>query len=99
MNKLRIVNIDNYNYLLEDENGKEYNLFIELMNTNIVLKKGMILYIHSELLDKNYKEYSNMYTFGSLGSNYSRSLDKENYVDIIVVINNNKKEYLQRYYG
>ncbi len=99
MKKLIVEKKDFCNYVLKDEQGITYRLFIELMNTDLTLDINDTIYIHDELLDKNYKEYSTMYTFGSLGTKYSRELKKENYIDIIVVIKNNKKNYLQRYYG
>ena len=100
MIKLIVQEKDNYcNYILEDDNGNKYKVFIELMNTEIVLDIGDIIYMHKELLDRDYKEYSRMYTFGSLGTKYSRDINKDNYVDVIVIYKDNKKYYLQRYYG
>ena len=99
MKKLTVLKKDYCNYTFLDEDNNEYKIFIELMNTDLSIDLNDTIYIHNELLDKNYKEYSTMYTFGSLGSKYAREVKKENYIDIIVLIKNNKKNYLQRYYG
>lgn len=99
MKKLTIINIDNYEYTLRDNNNLNYNLNLEFQNIDIKPKTGDCIYMSDELLNKNYQEYSNTYTFGPLGSFYGRTITNENNPDIIKLQIDNESLYLQRYYG
>lgn len=98
MRKLKIIKIDNYNYELQDSNNKIYNLILEFMDINVFPKVNDYLYISKNLLDKKYKEYSIMYSFGSLDSEYGRKIDKDS-PDIIGLESDNNIIYLKRLYG
>ncbi len=99
MKKLTIINIDNYEYTLKDKNDLNYNFNLEFQNIKIKPKVGDYFYMSDELLNKNYQEYSNTYTFGPLGSLYGKTINDENNPDIIKLQIDNESLYLQRYYG
>ena len=89
MKKLKIINKDEYsNYVLEDNNGMEYELNINFMNIDYP-KIGTILYVPESVLKEN------------VSLNYGLIDEKtiENKEELIVVVYNDKKLYLQRYYG
>ena len=99
MKKLTIINIDNYEYVLRDNNNLNYNLNLEFQNIDVKPKTGDYIYMSDELLNKNYREYSNTYTFGPINKSYGRTITNENNPDIIRINADNASLYLQRYYG
>ena len=99
MKKLKIIEVDNYEYHLKDNDNKDYIINIEFQNIDELPKVNDYIYISNELLDKNYREYSNNYTFGPLNSEYGRNINDENNPDIVKIIINDKTIYLKRLYG
>ena len=97
MKKLRILKVDKYDYILEDYKNNKYKFNIEFQGIEKFPKENDIIYIPNNLLNKNYKEYSNVYTFGNLDNNCGRNIINEE--DIIILIINNNKYYLKRLYG
>lgn len=91
MIKLIIKEIDNYNYILEHNNIK-YNLTIELINTDITLSKGDIIYIEKSVIQEKIP-----LIFGPINGKYSKN--ELNEKEFITILKNNNKIYLQRYYG
>ena len=91
MIKLKIINIEKYNYILES-NRKIYNLIIEKKKK----KKPTIndiIYISSKILKEK-----NIYTYGPLKGQYckNKNITEE---ELMKVITPNEEYYLQRYYG
>ena len=87
MKKIKIIKIDNYNYTLFD--GKRiYEKNIELYSDKKI-KVNDILYISEKILKEN-----NLFAFSDLFQDKNIEAD-----DIIKVISNNDKYYLQRIYG
>ena len=99
MKRLKIIKKDNYLYTLEDKNNKKYKFNLEFITTNIIPNINDYIYMSEELLDKNYKEYSNIYTFGPLDSLHGRDINNENNPDIIRIDIKEKSIYLKRLYG
>ncbi len=99
MKKLEVVGVDKYNYLLKDNSQKEYNIELEFYDIKILPNIGSYIYMSENLLNKNYKEYSTSYCFGPLGQPYGRNIEDEEDNDILLLEIDNKKIYLQRYYG
>ncbi|MBR3161129.1 MAG: hypothetical protein IKF19_00155 [Bacilli bacterium] len=99
MKKLKIVNKKNSLYILEDNNKIKYKFNIEFQDINIIPNINDYIYLSKVLLDNNYNEYSNMYTFGSLDSSYGRNIINENSPDIIRIDIKEKSIYLKRLYG
>lgn len=99
MKKLKIVKKDNYLYTLEDKDNKQYILNIEFQDIEINPNINNYIYLSEKLLDKNYKEYSSMYTFGLLDSIYGRKITNDNSPDIIRIDTKEKSIYLKRLYG
>lgn len=85
MKEYIFTDINKFNYKLVDENGKEYKKNIEFYGLDPV--KGDRLYIFEEVI-----ENEDMLTYGPI---YSKKEEKE----YITVLHNDKKIYLQRYYG
>lgn len=86
MKLLTIINIDNYNYTLKDEYNNIYNLNIEIYDNE--LKVNDLIHISDRLIKEN-----TLLSFGPIKKEIS---NKE---DLLVVFRNNKKYYLERYYG
>ena len=99
MKKIKIIKKDKYIYTLKDNNNKQYTLNLEFIDIDTMPDKNDYIYISEKLLDKNYKEYSNMYTFGPLDSSYGRIIDNENNPDIIRIDIGKNSIYLKRFYG
>ena len=86
MKLLIIINIDNYNYTLKDEYNNIYNLNIEIYDNE--LRINDLIYISDNLIKENA-----LLSFGPIKKEIS---NKE---DLLVVLRNNEKYYLERYYG
>ena len=100
MKKLKIIEIDNYLYTLKDEENKIYKFTFEFHDIETLPKINEYIYMSDELLDINYKEYSNFYAFGSLEDTSGRKVDGDkNIQDVIAVQTDTKKKYLKRLYG
>lgn len=99
MVKLRIVNKNNYEYKLEDEEKKTYNINIEISETGIKPQIDDYIYISNELLNPRYSGYSTSYTFGNLDSKYGKESINLADIDVIRIITNEKEIYLKRLYG
>ncbi|MDD3341505.1 MAG: hypothetical protein PHN72_04900 [Bacilli bacterium] len=98
MVKLKIKNIENFCYTLEND-GKTYHFVLEFYDLQMNLQKGDIIYMHELLLNEDFYEYSKYYCFGKLDSKYGRLALAENERDIILIIVNQQKIYLKRLYG
>ena len=100
MKNLKILNINNYKYELEDEEHNIYKLNIEFYDLEKEIKVNDYICMAEELLNKNYTEYSNFYRFGKLNSPYGRKITEiQNSIDIIGLKQSNNLIHLQRYYG
>ena len=85
MVKVKVLEVDNYIYTLEDNNKNTYEINTEFYDTKI--DKGDIIYI-----DENVLKEPNIYTYGPL-------LEEANVEDLVKIVKDNKDIYLQRYYG
>lgn len=95
MIKLLVVEKDNYIYSLKDEKGKKYILNIEFMDIDKKVSINDIIYIDEGIIKEN-----NFYTFGSPDKEqYGKKEDNIEEKDILILEQDNKKIYLQRYYG
>lgn len=95
MIKVKIEKIDGYNYYLRDENNKSYKLNIEFYD---LIEKPMVndeFYIHEQLL----QETPTMFSFGPLSGKYGREIESPDDDDLLILIMNDEKKYLKRYYG
>jgi hypothetical protein len=63
------------------------------------LPLGTAVYMHHELLNKKYREYSNHYYFGDLSSIYGRTVSSPDNVDCLTLEVGNEKIFLKRFYG
>lgn len=85
MKKLKVIQIDNFLYTLEDDNKEIYTINLEFYNTKVSI--GDYLFIPIKVLKEK-----NIYTYGEIIEN----TDVDEYIKII---HNNEEIYLQRYYG
>ena len=99
MIKLKIVNIDGYQYYLEDEDKRNYIFNLEFLDVEDGIKVGNFINISAELLNPRYAGYSTNYTFGSLESKYGKDKIKLNDIDVIKIETEDKEIYLKRLYG
>lgn len=91
MIKLKVINIEEYSYILET-NNQTYNLNIEFLGDKIP-KTNDIIYIDEKIIKEK-----NIYTYGPLNSKYSRNIDVSE-EELIKVVAPKDEYYLQRYYG
>lgn len=96
---LKIESIDNYIYILKDEQERKYTLNLEFIDMEERVKVGDSICMKEELLDKKYEGYSKCYTFGNLESEYGKANLQEGDIDIIKVILDDKEITLKRLYG
>ena len=99
MVKLRIESINKYKYELVDDNGEEYSLNIDLIDTEENLSLGDFIYIDKNLLDKKYEGYCQNYIFGNLDSKYGRANLEYGDIDVIKIEKEDKEILLKRLYG
>ena len=99
MKKLEITSKDNYDYILQDENGNIYNLNLEFLDVEEEIKVGNYINFSEELLDPKYDGYSKSYTFGNLDSKYGKANIELDDIDVIKVEWKDKNIYLKRLYG
>ena len=98
MKKMKIVNINGYEYELKNENNS-YKIGLEFYDLDEKIGINDHIFMSEKLLDKNYEEYDTFYRFGKLNGEYGRKLTTENTVDVIGLQIKEKIIYLQRYYG
>lgn len=93
MIKLKIIDIKDYDYVLEDNNNKTYNLNIEFYGIKENPKVDDYIYISKKLLREK-----NLYSFGPFNSIYGKlvSLTED---ELIKVVTSKEEFYLKRYYG
>lgn len=99
MVKLKIININNYNYELQNINDKKYNLNLEFFDIKDNLKVGDYIYMSAELLNPEYAGYSTNYTFGDLKNKYGRKNLSTGDIDVIRIEKGKEKILLKRLYG
>lgn len=94
MKELRVINKDGYRYILIDNDGKNYDLNIEIIDTDYDIKIGDILYISTVVVDKE-----RMFTLGKIDSKYGIDIEDINDLEVVVFVNDNIKYYFKRIYG
>ena len=96
MIRLKIKEINNNLYILEDINNNTYELTIYFYDINEQVKVNDYLYMQEKLLRKiNHSIIS----LGVLDSMYGNVIEDITDEDLVILITNNKKIYLKRYYG
>lgn len=96
MIKLKIKEINNSFYVLEDTNNNLYEMTIYFYDINDKVEINNYLYIHQKLLSKiNH----NVVSFGIINSIYGRKIEDIDDEDLVILSINNKNIYLKRYYG
>lgn len=93
MKKLKIEEIDNYNYSLKDSDNNYYNINIEFYDILDKVDIGDVLYMDEKLLKEK------ILNFGLLDSMHGRKINDSNDIDIAILEINDKKIYLKRIYG
>ena len=88
MKKVKLIKINEYDYIFEESNGKKYIINIEFYGDKLP-KEGDIIYFPDKILNEK-----NLYAYGGLKED--KNLDDE---DLIKIVSGNMDYYLQRYYG
>lgn len=96
MIRLKIKEINNSLYVLEDINNNVYELTIYFYDINDKAQVNDYLYMQEKLLSKiNHSIIS----LGVLDSIYGKVIEEITDEDLVILITNNKNIYLKRYYG
>ena len=96
MIRLKIKEINNSLYVLEDINNNIYELTIYFYDINDKAQVNDYLYMQEKLLSKiNHSIIS----LGVLDSIYGKVIEEITDEDLVILITNNKNIYLKRYYG
>lgn len=96
MIRLKIKEINNSLYVLEDINNNIYELTIYFYDIDNKVKVNDYLYMQEKLLRKiNHSIIS----LGVLDSMYGNVIEDITDEDLVILITNNKNIYLKRYYG
>ena len=96
MIRLDIKSVLGYNYLLVDNEDKEYNVNIEFYGIDENPMQGDILFLNEDLLnDIN----NNMVSFGPLGEKYGKDISSNSDKDVVYLSCKNGAVYLKRFYG
>lgn len=98
MIKMKIVKKENSLYSLKTENGKEYQLSLEILDFDEP-NENDYLCMHAELLNPRYEGYSTFYTFGNLENKYGKENISLNDIDVIKIIKDSNEMFLKRLYG
>lgn len=100
MAKLKILKVIDDEYLLKDiESAKHYKFTLSFYGLDKKPKQGDIIELHNNLLDTNYIEYSKTYRFGPLEEVYGRNIKSSKDKDCILLIMDDKKMFLKRFFG
>ena len=103
MNKLDffiVQNIDGFTYTLKNENsGEIQKINITFLKFDKKVKKGDFIFMHSQLFDQSYYEYSPHYYFGPINESYGREIKSPEDIDYMAVKIDNQKYDLKRFYG
>ena len=95
MIKLKIVDKNNFEYVLKDMKEKVYNLNMEFLDIEDKIDIGNYIFFSEELLDPKYEGYSTSYVFGDLNNKYGKTNIELTDVDVIKVMTNDKYIYLK----
>lgn len=88
LNRLRIIGINNYDYILEDLLGNTINKNIELY-IDKKLKIGDYIYLSDNIIKEK-----NIFQYGKI---FDKNIDEDEL--LVIEYDNNNYIYLQRYYG
>ena len=99
MVQLKILNKNNYEYILEALDGKHYNINLDFLDIKKEPNIGNYIFINEKLLNPSFEGYSTYYTFGSLENKYGRKITDLTDIDVIKVIIDEIEIYLKRLYG
>ena len=93
---LVIERINDYKYFLKDSDMNEYILNMEFYDIDKIPKVGDKFNMHKNMVN-NLDNY--LYSFGNVDAIYGKKIDNLLDEDIIVLLIDNKKIYLKRFYG
>ena len=93
---LVIERVNDYKYFLKDSDMNEYILNMEFYDIDKIPSVGDKINMHKNMIN-NLDNY--LYVFGSVDRIYGKKIDNLLDEDIIILLMNNKKIYLKRFYG
>ena len=93
---LVIERVNDYEYFLKDSDMNEYILNMEFYDIDKLPSVGDKINMHKNMIN-NLDNY--LYVFGSVDGLYGKKIDNLLDEDVIVLLIDNKKIYLKRFYG
>lgn len=93
---LVIERVNDYKYFLKDSDMNEYILNMEFYDIDKIPSVGDKINMHKNMIN-NLDNY--LYVFGSVDGLYGKKIDNLLDEDVIVLLIDNKKIYLKRFYG
>lgn len=100
MEILEIEKIENdYYTLLNKETEKRYTFHIQFYGLTEMPKVKDLIAVNSQLLDKDYAEYSDFYQFGPIDESYGRKIDSKTQPDFIELSIGKNIIHLKRFFG
>jgi hypothetical protein len=97
--KLRIVEIEGYEYELLDINNQRYKFNLEFIDIFEQPKVDDFIVMDECLLNPRYAGYSTSYTFGPMDSKYGKENVTQADPDFVVLIVDDEEIVLKRLYG
>lgn len=94
MKELKVIKKNGYRYILLDRDNKEYDLNIEIVDTDYNIRVGDTMYISTEIVDSE-----RVFTYGKIDSIYGVDMEDINDLEIVVFVSDNVKYYFKRIYG
>ena len=96
MVRLIIKSTLNYNYILVDNNDREYNVNIEFYGLQELPVVGDYLYVDETMLNEI---NNNVVSFGPIDEKYGKDVISIDDSEVICLVHGNNSVYLKRFYG
>ena len=96
MVRLIIKSTFNYNYVVVDNNDREYNVNIEFYGLQELPVVGDYLYVDETMLNEI---NNNMVSFGPIDGKYGKDINSIDASEVICLVHGNNSVYLKRFYG
>jgi len=100
--KFVIIEINEYNYVVADEDGQLRDIFLQFYDLSTLPRNGDYICLSEKYFDKKANEGYMEFRFGGLSEPYGRDVTNTNLAEneeVITIIQGDKKTYLKRFYG
>ena len=100
MQEFEIISIEGNKYTLKNlQTGDIVCLKLKFFDLETPLQLGDKIFMHSELINADYEEYSLVYFFGAINQKYGRKITSKNDRDLMFVVTDNHTILLKRFFG